>query len=237
MSIFEEPLLICEAGLHGDGDIDYYLKMVESIRGWWTGWPRIAFKVQYYIERGPRVMETLPGPALRELGHAVEAAGLLYAITPHDHHALDIVAATSPDILKLGSFGAADREMRKAARQTGLPLVLSTGQLPGSWLPEDMDGYRDAVGLQCISAYPANAIWDPHNPGGYSCHAVPNLACDYCPEAAERGCQVIELHITAREAWRRPQPKDYCVSYPLEKFRMLAEDIGRHWAAEPLRIS
>lgn len=229
------PFLILEAGLHGDGDLKYYELMVRHIRSWWTGWPRIVFKVQRWEgletpwalrvqemhDRPP--MNALSREQIVDLGIICHSAGLGFCVTAHD------VASISPylmicDFLKLGSVGFADTLLRQAAVSSGFPLIVSKCLAPLAKAP------AGAITLTGESLYPANSPWDGKG-DGYTAHNVPELATDLALHAASAGARVIEIHVTDRSYDMRPLPGDMCVSVGVEQFKRIADKLGCIWKA------
>lgn len=224
-----KPLLICELGLHGDGDLGYHTRIVDQIVREWSGWPPIAIKVQkwspagVWAKRMQQDLGRLPLPCLshqnlRILSSYCRDRGLLFGCTAHDTESMPVIQAAGVDFVKLGA--RADRIVLTHALATGLPIVSS------------MAPSADAsvwVHLQCTSAYPANEPWTQEG-FGYSCHAVPALAKRFVVAAAPR-CHTIEVHVSARPKSVRPLPADMCVSLSVEEFLELAAEVGAIWSA------
>lgn len=226
------PLLVCEAGLHADGDPEYYLRMVREIRSWWTGWPRVAFKIQRWSGESTwtgAIQETTGRMPLKsisrfeavEVHRACSYAGLLFGVTAHDTRVLDTLQA---DYIKLGSFDAARDGMLAAAKKTGLPVIASFPPGAGELIRTDI------YPLECVSKYPANALWQGGGIG-YSCHSTPATAYMHVLGAAEEGARIIEVHVTLRSPEERPLPGDMPVSHSMAQFRELAESLGNLWHA------
>lgn len=220
------PLLICELGLHGDGDPAYYSHAIDGIVKRWTGWPPIAVKTQLWKHSGDwaqqiirelgRVPLTpLSAQGLRFLKAYCHDRGLQFGCTAHDPQSVEVLRGVEPDFLKLGA--RADLATVDAAVISELPLVSSS--------PHTAQGRR----MECVSAYPANAPWTGPTPG-YSCHSVPGLAQQHVLQAAPH-CWTIEVHVSARPKSVRPLPADMCVSLGVEEFMDLATEVGKVWKA------
>lgn len=221
-----EPLLICELGLHGDGDPAYYTRIVDEIVKSWTGWPPLAVKTQLWHPKGEwarKITEDMDRPplatmnaqALRFLKAYCRDRGLQFGCTAHDPQSVEVLQGVDPDFLKLGA--RANLATVDAAVNSGLPLVTSS--------------HHTAKGrqMECVSAYPANTPWMGTLPG-YSCHCVPGLAQKFVLQAAPH-CWTIEVHVSARPLSVRPLPADMCVSLRVPEFLELATEVGKVWKA------
>lgn len=234
-----KPLLICELGLHGEGNLEYHTKIVDQIVRVWSGWPPLAIKVQLWTPGSPwaeRIKKEHGRDPLLPLSFAFAQRGgvrsdmevfrdycrnrgLLFGCTAHDLVAVKVLSdSVKPDFIKLGA--RVDQYTARAAVETDMLIVSSVGLGPPS------DQVRR---MECVSAYPANASWSGGVPG-YSCHAVPSLARKFVVQAAPR-CSTIEVHVTARPKYVRPLPGDMPCSMSVEQFMELAEEVGAIWSA------
>lgn len=246
-----EPLLICELGLHGDGSIQYYLQAIDAIRDWWTGWPPIGIKTQAWSLEGEfaqRMQERqgrlplacLPDFDHRQLMAACREAGFAYGITFHDPQAVPEWAGEL-DFVKCKLVTA--REVWQAVIPVAKRIVATSG---GAAFISPANVWRRMRGWW---GCPNNERYRSPNSGdprGYSCHAVPELAMVYAADAA-RGwwenqadalegdvwhppANTIEVHVSHRSLHRRPLPADMCVSLSLAQFKELATTIGTTWS-------
>ena len=235
-----EPLLICEAGLHGDGDHIYYLHMIKEIRSAWSGWPRLAFKMQHWSEDGrwaqliremhgrePLKSVNQSSRGMLEIRAACQDAGILLMTTPHDVQSAHFTAPFV-DMFKLGSHDATQPDLVDAVAAVGKPTVANVYKLT---IPQQDGLQKKFKRLRMTSgvpAYPANATIDGNSSIGYSCHSVPSLISKHVLYAAPR-CNTIEVHVTYRTRCARQLPGDMCVSMSLPDFLQLAEDVGAVW--------
>lgn len=229
------PFLILEAGLHGDGWLQYYELLVRYVRSWWTGWPRIVFKIQVWRDanspwankvraiHGRPPLDALDENDAIVLASLCHAAGLGFCVTVHDTQSIGDYLKVC-DYLKLGSFGAADIDLCARAYDTGIPIIASNCLIPGGGL------FANAITLTGVSAYPANQPWDRRG-DGYTAHNVPELATALAVDAAKDGARVIEIHTSDRPLDARPQPGDMCVSVRPTQFYGIATELGRVWNA------
>lgn len=227
------PLLICEAGLHGEGNLFYYQNIVATIRSWWSGWPPIALKTQHWTPEGEwaqkieRVHGREPLACLsledhEDLHAYCRAAGILYGITCHDALAGEVIRKVAPDFVKL-ALGANPATCLPAVPGLMRPIIQTTR----SGRPEG--GFANPV--RTMQGYPGCPNNMPWTSGvGYSCHAVPTLGMRYAVDAARSsGCWTIEVHVTTRERYKRPLPADMAVSLSLDQFAALAQQLGEIW--------
>lgn len=244
MSILRHQVLVAELGLHGEGSLAYHMDILARLRSSWLGWPKIAVKVQLWTDLdapwGELIQKTHGRPplgalsegnlaALAEVCHQAE---IYLGATVHDVGAAEMVARVPRvSYVKISGTSCLDVELCKAAEETGLPFVVSVPQRLWEEMPPKL--HPGVIQLQAHDAYPANKPFVPieGQPWGYSCHSVPSRAMAHCIEAAEQGARMIEVHVTAREASKRPMPGDYPVSMPVDDFIALAQRIGTIWNA------
>lgn len=254
VSEINPPFLIVEAGLHGDGDAEYYLLMIKALRAVWSGWPRIVFKLQYYNSNSPwleRVREMHGRDPLGQvtmsqlvtIGDAAREAGFGYAVTFHDISGVELASGIKPlTHIKLGSFDFAQPVLRN--RAVGICSVRSLGLVASVFgvSPMTLEGIlkserfpEDTVFLLGEAKYPSNKLMGECElisayTRGYSAHNVPSLARSYVVDALHRGAKVIELHVTMRPFGQRPLPGDMCVSLDIDQFMKIARRFGEAWA-------
>lgn len=236
------PFLILEAGLHGEGSLNYYGSLIDQVAHWWTGWPRIVFKTQYWVDdhsswytqvteaHGRPPLKSLDAHDLRLLARACRDTGFGFCITPHDHLALGYLfdEPNYLDFVKLGSAGAADPQMLDHVRTNPRPWIVSTCLLSSSVI-KGLARLDHVIQLSGTSAYPANKPWDGEG-DGYTAHNVPAIATELAVSAASRGAQAIEVHVSIRRPETRPMPGDLCVSLTTGQFKDLAADVGCIWS-------
>ena len=239
-----QPVLICEAALHGDGNAAYYLRMIETLHNHWTGWPKLVFKMQHWTNTDSewaRLIECATGRqpllsvngefGLHDIAKACKDAGFIFMSTPHDLGAVQLLEPYV-DWFKLGAFDATQPELVDAVARTGKPTVISISRLAGlgvSAVVKRWPELKQPRLLNGVSAYPANEPWfGLEGKHGYSCHSVPSLIEKHVLDAAKH-CQTIEVHVTTRSCSARPLPADMCVSLDILDFIDLATEVGSIW--------
>src|SRR5512147_1204158 len=97
------PLLIAEAGLHGNGLLNYYMELLNRIAGFSTGWPPIAIKTQYWLdEYSPWALKVkaankrmplncLSLGDLLQFASACDKLGIGFGVTIHDTLAASMI--------------------------------------------------------------------------------------------------------------------------------------------------
>lgn len=241
-----EPLLICEAGLHGDGSPKYYLDMIATLREQWTGWPPIAFKMQHSTDalstwaqlirkstgRKPLLSVNYPG-SLEQIAEACRDTGIIFMSTPHDTGAVELLAPYV-NWFKLGAFDATRPEiLDRICELTNIPVVMNVSRLATPVIRQLPNAVRRTI--TGVSAYPANEPWAGVLGQGYSCHSVPGLIEKHVLDAAKH-CSTIEVHVTTRLRHTRPLPGDMCVSLSFHNFMSLVTKVGEVWKQSPLAL-
>lgn len=152
-----------------------------------------------------------------EIDAYCQARGIDWFASPWDVEALDFLLQFDPKVIKLASASLTDNDLLKAARQSGKPIMLSTGM-------SSIEQVKTAVALtgtdnlmlaQATSTYPCKVeelnlavirtymTMYPGVPVGYSGHETglaPTLA------AVALGASFVERHITLdRAMWGTDQ--------------------------------
>jgi len=146
-------------------------------------------------------------PSLAACAAEARAVGLAFGVTPFDPESLREILALEPDFLKIGSGDADNWQLLAAARNSGRPVIVSTGMCHEQEvrrIVEWFDGARDHLALlHCVSSYPAPedacnllAMVGMRRQGvvtGFSDHTEGSRAAMV---ACALGAEVIERHIT-----------------------------------------
>ncbi|MEO8677467.1 MAG: N-acetylneuraminate synthase family protein [Vicinamibacterales bacterium] len=168
-----------------------------------------------------------------EIDRACREAGLIWFASCWDEAAVDFMAEFAPPCFKIASPCLTDHALLRRHRQTGRPILLSTGMSTIAEIDAAVEVLsRDALVLMhCTSTYPSKA--DELNlrmiprlierygvPVGYSGHEV-GLATTVA--AVALGATVIERHLTLdRAMWG----SDQAASVEPQGLARLVKDIG-----------
>jgi len=138
--------------------------------------------------------------------------GVGYICTPYDVPALYEVAGLGPDYIKIASCSLTEIPLLKAAKESGFPLIVSTGMSTSAEVLNAVLLLRgaDVTLLQCTSCYPCDeanvhlrvmcAYRDAYElPVGLSDHTR-GLAVSMA--AAALGATMIERHFTLDRTWK-----------------------------------
>lgn len=145
-------------------------------------------------------------PEYRDIAAYCAQKGVLWSVSPWDVASVEDMAEFDLPFFKIASASLTDRALLEAVRDTGKPVILSTG---GSTMEQvhkavDILGNRTVL-LHCVSTYPAkdedlnllgaSTLQDefPHLPVGYSGHENGSTLA-VC--AVALGACVVERHIT-----------------------------------------
>lgn len=108
-----------------------------------------------------------------ELRALARETGLDFISSVFDEFAIEEMVRVGADALKIASFEAVDTNLIRAASQTGIPLIISTGIATENEILEAVEasteGYSDIALLHCVSSYPAS-------PSDYSIRNIPYMA-------------------------------------------------------------
>jgi len=168
----------------------------------------------------------------REIDHTCREAGLLWFASCWDLESVDFMDAFEPPCYKIASPCLTDHELLRRCRQTGRPLLLSTGMSTIDEIDAAVAvlGRDQLVLMHCTSTYPSQT--DELNlkamrllserydvPVGYSGHEV-GLATTIA--AVALGAAVVERHLTLdRAMWG----SDQAASIEPHGFERLVKDI------------
>lgn len=205
--------VIAEGGVNHNGSIDLAKHMVSVAKACGAD----AVKFQLFSARllgRPEIahLELTREDMLNLYGRA-NALGIEFMCTPFDVGALEFLAPLLKRI-KISSGCIANFALLEAARDTGLPVVLSTG-MAGE---QDIRAALECLGTQvtllhCTSSYPCPledvnlaavrslSVRFPDHPVGYSDHTDGVLVA---PCAVAAGATVIEKHFTLSRSMEGP---------------------------------
>lgn len=94
----------------------------------------------------------------QELFEYAEKLGITLFSSPFDDTAIDLLETLSTPAYKIASFELIDIPLIKYAKQTGKPMILSTGMASLEEIQDAADVVKDNYALlHCTSAYPAPA--------------------------------------------------------------------------------
>lgn len=244
MSVLEHRVLVAELGLHGEGEADYYTGIVSKLWDDWSGWPKLAVKVQLWTDpdapwarmvqetHGRPPLPSLSAEGLAKLADFCRMAEIYLGATAHDVGAVDVIVATSSiGYIKVAGCQCQDTELLNAVSKTSLPIVVSIPKR--LWASAPPRRGSSSIRLQAHDAYPANKpfVRIEGQSWGYSCHSLPSFAMQHCFDAARQSARMIEVHVTARGKTLRPMPGDYSVSLQVPEFITLARRIKNVWSA------
>jgi len=224
------PYLIAEIGVNHDGSVERAATMISGAAA--AGFD--AVKLQHWVtdellapatpaaryQGGGSQAEVLDGlvldgarlAALSEHAHNI---GIDFIITADGVLALQEVLLVRVDALKIGSGDADNPLLLRAARATGLPLIVSLGMTDDDTVPvivDLLDGVEQLTFLHCVSAYPT-AVSEARlgriswlrgvtgRPVGFSDHTIGHSAA--CAATA-LGAVTIEKHVTWSTSARGP---------------------------------
>lgn len=241
--------LIAEIGINHNGDLDIAKRLVEEAHK--AGWDAVKFQkrtvdIVYTPEElaapRPNPFGATNGDLKRglEFGQAeyeeidryCKELGIHWFASCWDEQAFDFIAAFNPVAYKIASACITDDGLLKRHRDSGKPVILSTGMadLPHISHAVDILGTDNLVLLHCTSTYPSRLeelnLRGIHTlaeefgvPVGYSGHEV-GVYTSYA--AAVLGACAVERHITLdRAMWG----SDQAASLEVNGFYRLAEDV------------
>lgn len=227
-------MVVAELGQNHNGDVSHALRLIETAAQsgadaikLQTRTPRLCIPKEHWAEPRTTPWGTLsyidyrerlelPRDAYPGLIRRAVDLGLLWWSSPWDRPSLDFLVSLDPPALKIPSACLTDDELLVAARDTGLPVILSTGMSTA----EEIDRAvfllepERLVLLHCKSAYPTPpeelnlraipTLQERYGlPVGFSDHAV-GLWMSLC--AVALGAVMIERHLTLdRSSWGTDQ--------------------------------
>lgn len=171
-----------------------------------------------------------------EIDSFCRALGILWFASPWDEGSVDFLEAFNPPCHKVASACITDKGLLQRLKDTGRPIILSTGMSLHSevaWAVETV-GRENLILLHTVSTYPTKDEgelnvrvmetlrgWFPDVPVGYSGHET-----DLLPSivAAAMGAVMIERHFTlSRSMWGSDQQ----ASLTFSEMRELVESVSR----------
>jgi N-acetylneuraminate synthase len=174
----------------------------------------------------------------RQIDEHCKTHDIIWFASCWDEASVDFVEAFEPPCYKIASASLTDDEMLKRHRNTGRPIILSTGMSTLEQVDHAVEvlGTKDLVVLHCTSTYPARpeelnlraiaVLKDRYKvPVGYSGHEV-GLSTTLA--AAVMGACMVERHVTLdRAMWG----SDQAASVEPYGLSRLVRDIGTVTAA------
>ena len=246
-------LVIAEAGVNHEGDLDRALTMVEAAAA--AGADAIKFQT-YKTERLLMRKETarveqrrkfeFGTDAFRALAAHARECGILFLSTPFDVESLWLVDELAPAI-KVASPDFDNLAFIRQALATGKPIIISTGMSNETEIAATLDFIRTHSGpafvrqsltlLHCVSLYPAppaavNLRSIPYLAErfgvevGYSDHA---MGITMCLAAVALGARIVEKHFTLDKSMTGV--RDHKLSADSGELRQLVEGIRQIEAA------
>jgi len=244
--------IIAEAGVNHNGDVDLAMKMVDAAAD--AGADAIkfqTFRAEKLIAKGARkadYQEDGSGEDQLEMirrfeldekefsllrQHCLER-NIEFLSTPFDPESLAILIKMGMKAVKVPSGELNNLRLLEKVRDTGLPVILSTGMGDLNEIERAVRLFRSAdvplILLQCTSSYPApfetlnlmtiKSLHDRFNvPTGFSDHSQGIIAPIV---AAALGACVIEKHFTLDKEMRGP---DHKASLDPEELRNMISSI------------
>lgn len=260
--------IIAEGGINANGSLDTALKLIDAAKEAGCDaikWQKRTVDVVYTPEELAKPRESVFGATNGDLKRGLEfdqadyseidrhcqQVGMDWSASCWDSASVEFIASYQPPWLKIPSALITNLALLAAYRETGLPLIMSTGMstweeidaavecLGGDWLKfHRKNGYwsDDVPALTLLhthSSYPSpleeinlaciRSFQDRYGlPVGYSSHTVSPWPCLM---AAVYGAEVIEAHLTLdRTMWGT----DQAASLEPVAFQKLVQEI-RQW--------
>ncbi|MBZ0297920.1 MAG: N-acetylneuraminate synthase family protein [Anaerolineae bacterium] len=242
--------VVAEIGINHNGDINLAKKLIDAAG--LAGCDAVKFQkrtvdVVYTPEDLARPRENPFGPTNGDLKHGLEFGkeaydeidaycrdkGMMWYVSCWDEGAIDFIEENyDMPCYKIASASITDDQLLRHHRQTGKPIIISTGMSTLEQIDHAVDvlGKDDLVILHCTSTYPSkveelnlrgiDSLRQRYDvPIGYSGHEV-GLATSLA--AATLGACMIERHITLdRAMWG----SDQAASVEPQGFSRLVKDI------------
>jgi len=226
-------LVIAEIGINHNGDLDLCRRLIDAAAA--AGCEVVKFQkrtvdVVYSSEELRRERESPFGPTNGDLKRGLEfdveayeridehcaEAGVRWTASCWDEASVDFVERFSPPFYKVASASLTDDALLRHHRQTGRPVLLSTGMSTMEEIEHAVDvlGTDDLVLLHCTSTYPSqpeelnlrvietlrSRFGVPVGYSGHELETAPTVA------AVTLGACVIERHVTLdRSLWGSDQ--------------------------------
>lgn len=223
--------VIAEIGANHNGDIDLARKMIDvakscgadavKFQSWDTTiFSKTVYEKNYFLGDDYRnrkdytlkeIVEefALSFEQMRDLGVYCRRVGIDFASTPFNLRQLDELVSLQPPFVKIASMDLTNPRLLRAAGQTGLPVLLSTGfgeldEIDRAVRLIEAEGNRDITILHCVSLYPpADEEVNLNNmdmlrttfgyPVGFSDHTI---GAEISFAAMAKGAVVLEKHFT-----------------------------------------
>jgi sialic acid synthase SpsE len=200
--------IIAEAGVNHNGEMYLAKRLIDSAKECGAD----AVKFQLFSS------EKLNRPELKKLELSTSqihdlmeyCEGIEFMCTPFDVQSLEVLINLGIKRIKIGSGSVHNADLMKAAIDSGLPLIISTGMLALEEL-SDLQALENVTLLHCTSAYPCplsdanlnvlDFMWEPF---GYSDHTTGILVS---MAAVAKGASVIEKHLTLDKHSEGPDHK------------------------------
>jgi N-acetylneuraminate synthase len=221
--------IIAEIGINHNGDLGIAKKMIEAAVH--AGADAVKFQkrtpeVCTPLEQQKQMRDTPWGyisyldyrykvelglEEYREIDHICKTLGIDWMVSVWDEPSVDFMAQFETPAYKVPSASLTDRALLKYARNTGKPLIISTGMSTMDEIKRGVDvvGLDNLIIMHCTSAYPCepeelnlrmietlrHAF--PDNPIGYSGHEVGLVPSAV---AVALGACIVERHFTLDRA-------------------------------------
>ena len=212
------PYFIAEAGVNHGGSFDEALRLIDAAKE--ARADAVKFQLfDYKLLKRPALQPLQLGRnAISDLKDYAAFKLIDFLCTPFDPGAVEFLKELGVKKLKLGSGAIFDTALRRAASDTGLPIIMSTGMATLEEVGVALLGLGDVTLLHCTSAYPTpldavnlramDTLAVTFNRAvGYSDHTA---NADVLVAAAVLGAEVIEAHITRDRTQSGP---DHWASY------------------------
>ena len=226
--------IICEIGINHNGSLDTAKELIDAAKDCGANFVKFqkrTIDACYTAEELAKPRESVFGYTNGDLKRGLEFGpvefdaisaycqerGLAWSASCWDRESVEFIRSYSPPWLKVPSALITNIPLLKAYRETGIPLLLSTGM--STW--GEIDAAVEWIGgaqiqalLHCHSSYPSpleeinlaciRSLRERYAlPIGYSSHTVSPWPCLM---AAVYGAEVIEFHLTLdRSMWGSDQ--------------------------------
>lgn len=229
--------IIAEAGVNHDGKMEKALKLVDAAKE--AGADAVKFQMfnSHILWGDDRIANLqLEAEDFHKLYLHCKDVGIEFMCTPFDVHSCNYLASLLRRV-KVASGCITRKPLLRAARDTRLPVILSTGMSTWAEIREALSivGRDNTTLLQCTSAYPCedkdvnlkamSALRVTGCQVGFSDHTKGWLAS---VAAAAKGAKVIEKHLTLNPLGEGP---DHAASLDPTLF---AQMVGMIRGIEPM---
>jgi len=233
--------IICEAGVNHNGDIGQALLLCNAAKE--AGADAVKFQhFRSMLLWGDARIEhlELSDAEMLTLAWHCKAIGIEFMATPFGVAEVRFLAPLLKR-MKVASGCLTRFDLLAAVRETGLPVILSTGMSGMDRIAKALDILGTATLLHCTSAYPCpvsevnlaamdalRARWGASCQVGYSDHTAGIVIA---LAAVARGAVVLEKHLTLNRGQEGPdhkaslEPKEFRIM--VEAIRTIEQAIGR----------